>query len=508
MKKITKWAGGIVIAGIACYLGLVGYVYNHDKARNTLPSEPASSPLNAQVLGILSEKGCDYCHTPSSNLPFYAKVPGVKQLMEYDMYQGYKAFNLIPLRESLLKPSPWKTSSGQPPTLTDLNKLEWVIENQTMPPTRYTMMHWAGRMSEADRETLLKWIKDQREKYYTTTDMAPAMRNEPIQPIPQSLAVDAEKAALGFRLYHDPRLSGDDSIACAHCHQLSAGGVDGRKTSLGVDDQVGPINAPTVFNAAFNIAQFWDGRAATLQDQAGGPPLNPIEMSSKSWDEIIAKLDKDQAFKQAFLKVYPQGFSGKTITNAIAEFERTLITPNAPFDRYLRGDASALTAQQKHGYQLFKDNRCATCHAGVSMGGESYEPLGLMADYPFGKLTSADIGRMNVTQDLRDRLRQKVPTLRNVELTAPYFHRGDVKTLDEAVKLMLKYQVGVTLPQKDVDDIVAFLNSLNGVYTPYQAGQEKSMKAAPTSEVKPASDASAAHAMPATSTSAATPAHP
>lgn len=313
---------------------------------------------------------------------------------------------------------------------------------------------------------------------------------------------------MGFRLYHDPRLSGDDSIACAHCHQLSAGGVDGRKTSLGVDDQVGPINAPTVFNAAFNIAQFWDGRAATLQDQAGGPPLNPIEMSSKSWDEIIAKLDKDQAFKQAFLKVYPQGFSGKTITNAIAEFERTLITPNAPFDRYLRGDASALTAQQKHGYQLFKDNRCATCHAGVSMGGESYEPLGLMADYPFGKLTSADIGRMNVTQDLRDRLRQKVPTLRNVELTAPYFHRGDVKTLDEAVKLMLKYQVGVTLPQKDVDDIVAFLKSLNGVYTPYQAGQEKSMKAAPTSEAKPASDASAAHAMPATSTSAATPAHP
>ncbi|AIJ10177.1 MULTISPECIES: cytochrome-c peroxidase [Edwardsiella] len=488
MKKITKWVGGIVIVGIACYLGLVGYVYNHDKQRNTVPSEPASSPLNAQVLGILSEKGCDYCHTPSANLPFYASVPGVKQLMEYDMYQGYKAFNLTPLRESLLKPSPWKTASGQPPTLTDLNKLEWVVQHQTMPPTRYTAMHWAGRMSQADRDTLLKWVNEQRQKYYTTPDMAPSLRNEPIQPIPESLPVNAEKVALGFRLYHDPRLSGNDTVACAHCHQLGAGGVDGRKTSLGVDDQVGPINAPTVFNSVFNIAQFWDGRAATLQDQAGGPPLNPIEMASTSWEQIIGKLNQDQAFKQEFLKVYPQGFSGKTITDAIAEFERTLITPNSAFDRYLRGDSSALTAQQQHGYQLFKDNRCATCHAGVAMGGESYEPLGLIKAYPFGEVTSADIGRMNVTQDLRDKLRQKVPTLRNVELTGPYFHRGDVKTLDEAVKQMLRYQVGVTLPQSDVDDIVAFLKSLNGVYTPYPmntAAAAESLTTAPRETAHP-----------------------
>lgn len=467
MRKITKWAGGIAIAGIACYLGLVGYVYNHDKQRNTIPSEPASSELNAQVLGILSEKGCDYCHTPSSNLPFYANVPGVKQLMEYDMYLGYKAFNLIPLRESLLEPSPWKTSSGQPPTLTDLNKLEWVVQHQTMPPTRYTAMHWAGNISVDDRETLLKWINEQRQKHYATPDMASALRNEPIQPLPETLPVNAEKVALGFQLYHDPRLSSDNTIACAHCHQLGAGGVDGRKTSLGVDDQVGPINAPTVFNSVFNIAQFWDGRAATLQDQAGGPPLNPIEMASTSWEQIIDKLNQDPALKQAFLKVYPQGFNDKSITDAIAEFEKTLITPNSAFDRYLRGDSNALTAQQIKGYQLFKDNRCATCHAGVAMGGISYEPLGLKKDYPFGEVLSPDIGRMNVTQDLRDRLRQKVPTLRNVELTGPYFHRGDVKTLDEAVKQMLKYQVGVTLPQSEVDDIVAFLKSLNGVYTPY-----------------------------------------
>ncbi|MGS6556195.1 cytochrome-c peroxidase, partial [Escherichia coli] len=199
---------------------------------------------------------------------------------------------------------------------------------------------------------------------------------------------------------------------------------------------VGPINAPTVFNSVFNVEQFWDGRAATLQDQAGGPPLNPIEMASKSWDEIIAKLEKDPQLKTQFLEVYPQGFSGENITDAIAEFEKTLITPDSPFDKWLRGDENALTAQQKK-------------------------------DFNFGEITAADIGRMNVTKEERDKLRQKVPGLRNVALTAPYFHRGDVPTLDGAVKLMLRYQVGKELPQEDVDDIVAFLHSLNGVYTPY-----------------------------------------
>ncbi len=191
------------------------------------------------------------------------------------------------------------------------------------------------------------------------------------------------------------------------------------------DGRRGPINAPTVFNSVFNVEQFWDGRAATLQDQAGGPPLNPIEMASKSWDEIIAKLEKDPQLKAQFLEVYPQGFSGENITDAIAEFEKTLITPDSPFDKWLRGDENALTAQQKKGYQLFKDNKCATCHGGIILGGRSFEPLGLKKDFNFGEITAADIGRMNVTKEERDKLRQKVPGLRNVALTAPYFHRGD-----------------------------------------------------------------------------------
>jgi cytochrome c peroxidase len=442
------------------YFGLVGYVHYHDTNRPTLPPTAKNlSQLNASVLGILNEKGCDYCHTPSAKLPFYATFPVAKQLMDYDIQLGYKSFNLTQIRDSLLN------NAAAPQS--DLNKIEWVMEHQTMPPTRYVALHWAGSMDQQERSTLLGWIKKQRLEHYATPDMAENRRNEPVQPIPQSLPVNDEKVALGMRLYHDPRLSGDNSISCAHCHQLGAGGVDGRKTSRGVGGAIGPINAPTVFNSVFNIEQFWDGRAADLQAQAGGPPLNPIEMASKSWDEITGKLKNDPILTRDFTAVYPQGFSGESITDAIAEFEKTLITPNAPFDKFLRGDESALTAQQKQGYKLFKENKCATCHSGKILGGRSFEPLGLKKDFGFGDITPADIGRMNVTQDTRDRLRQKVPTLRNVALTAPYFHRGDISTLDEAVKQMLKYQVGTSLPQQDVDDIVAFLHSLNGVYTPH-----------------------------------------
>lgn len=460
MKKITKLFGIAVAGGAICYFGLVGYVYHHDSQRTTvLPLHINTSEPNAKVLNLLQEKGCDYCHTPSAKLPFYASFPVAKQLMEYDIQLGYKSFNLTQIRESLLE------NKAAPQS--DITKVEWVMEHQTMPPTRYSALHWAGVMSDAERQVLLDWVKQQRLKYYATPDMAENRRNEPVQPIPESLAVNPQKVALGMRLYHDPRLSGDNSMSCAHCHQLGAGGVDGRKTSQGVGGEIGPINAPTVYNSVFNIEQFWDGRAPDLQAQAGGPPLNPIEMASKSWDEITGKLNKDPILTRDFTAVYPQGFSGATITDAIAEFEKTLITPDAPFDNYLRGDDNAITAQQKHGYQLFKENKCATCHTGKILGGRSFEPLGLKKDFGFGEVTAADIGRMNVTKEVRDRLRQKVPTLRNVALTAPYFHRGDVKTLDEAVKQMLKYQVGTTLPQKDVDDIVAFLNTLNGVYTPY-----------------------------------------
>ncbi|WP_260628917.1 cytochrome-c peroxidase [Serratia liquefaciens] len=465
MKKVTRIAAMSLTGIVLCYLGLSGYVWYHDTQRTVYSQAPRSAlEKNNQVLGLLREKGCDYCHTPSADLPFYASFPIAKQLMEYDIRLGYQSFNLEPVRASLIEDKAVSQS--------DLNKIEWVMQHKTMPPTRYVALHWAGQVDEQERETLLGWIAQQRARYYASNEAAAEHRNEPIQPIPKALPVDAQKVALGFRLYHDPRLSGDSTLSCAHCHSLNTGGVDGRKTSIGVGGAVGPINAPTVFNSVFNSEQFWDGRAPTLQVQAGGPPLNPIEMASKSWEEIIGKLDKDPVLTRDFVAAYPQGLSGEAITDAIAEFEKTLITPDSPFDNWLRGDDNAMTMQQKHGYQLFKDNKCATCHGGTILGGRSFEPLGLKRDFNFGEITAADIGRMNVTSEARDRLRQKVPGLRNVALTAPYFHRGDVATLDEAVKLMLRYQVGTELPQQDVDDIVAFLESLTGVYTPYTQSQK------------------------------------
>ena len=211
--------------------------------------------------------------------------------------------------------------------------------------------------------------------------------------------------------------------------------------------------------------QFWDGRAATLALQAAGPPLNPVEMGSSSFAEIIAKLSKDRALTKAFKRVYADGWSEENITDAIAEFERTLITPNSRFDKYLNGDATALTADEVEGYELFKKYNCATCHVGAILGGESYELMGQYADYFADRgteLTVEDNGRYKETALERDRHRFKVPGLRNVALTYPYFHDGTEPELKEAVCKMGTYQVGVELEDEEEDKIVAFLNTLTG----------------------------------------------
>jgi len=459
MTKTKKIISAAVIAAGLCYFGTVVYVWHFDSQRSEASPQRGLTPENAKILKMLNKKGCDYCHTPSAALPFYASLPVAKQLMDYDIRTGTKIFDLQPIRESLLE--------GSVAPEADLAKVEWVMQHNAMPPTRYTALHWAGKLSQAERNDVLDWVKQQRQRYYSSPGAAVKWQDEPVQILPHSLPVDGNKVALGTRLFHDPRLSGDGTVSCASCHALGSGGVDGLKTSTGIKGQKGPINAPTVFNAVFNHQQFWDGRASDLQAQAGGPPLNPKEMGASSWNEIIIKLNQDAGLKAKFLDTYPQGFTAATITDAISEFEKTLLTPDSPFDRYLRGDDEAITVQQARGYQLFKEHKCATCHMGKTLGGQSYEPLGLRKDYFTTDFNDADIGRLNVTKNDRDRFRQKVPTLRNITLTAPYFHRGDVATRDEAVKQMMIYQVGEKPSQPDVDDIVAFLGSLQGHYQPY-----------------------------------------
>ena len=288
-----------------------------------------------------------------------------------------------------------------------------------------------------------------------------------MRPIGKLGDLDERKVKLGFDLYHDLRLSIDNTVSCASCHDLSTGGVDNHQYSHGVKDQLGGVNAPTVYNAVYNFVQFWDGRAQTLADQAAGPPLNPVEMGYNSFDEIVAKLSEDKSLVARFEAIYDDGITEANITNAIQEFEYTLTTPNSQFDKWLRGDDTAITAEELRGYELFKENNCAMCHMGANLGGESYELMGLYRPYFEQRdmeLTEEDNGRFKQTKLERDRHRFKVPGLRNVELTWPYYHDGTRHTLDEAVADMARYQADVELTADEVSAIVAFLRTLTGEY--------------------------------------------
>jgi len=287
-------------------------------------------------------------------------------------------------------------------------------------------------------------------------------------PAPADNPTTAEKVALGKMLYHDPRLSSSGTVSCASCHNTMLGGEDNRGGSVGVGGQVGGRSAPTVWNAAFNKVQFWDGRAASLEEQAAGPVTNPIEMGMKSWNEVVKRLKSIEGYQQAFEKAFGKdSISKDTATKAIAAYERTLITPNSAFDRYVKGDKSAMTEQQVRGMNKAVELGCTGCHSGPAFNGP-----GTFQKFPVNKNgyfeaqygLSDDKGRAEDTGKKEDEHLWKVPTLRNVALTAPYFHNGKVKTLEKAVWLMGKLQLDKDLSDEDVADIVAFLNALTGEF--------------------------------------------
>lgn len=453
MKKSSKilLGGAVVLVGLA-----VTY-----RAVNQAPD--ATLPPDKQMAQIVNDGGCVFCHTANPDLPFYATFPVAETLITKDVVEGYKAFDIAPMMQAL--------AEGTAVNEVDLAKVEKCVADGTMPLMQYYVAHWGSSLTSTKTEMALAWVKQHRAKFYPNDLAAEEFKNEPVRPIPDSVAVDARKVALGEALYHDTRLSGDGTISCATCHGINTAGVDNKQYSEGIKGQFGGVNAPTSFNACFNFVQFWDGRAATLADQAAGPPLNPVEMGSASFDEIAARLSADAAFAAKFKTVYPEGLNEKTITDAIAEYEKTLVTPNSPFDRYLKGDKQALTAEQVEGYALFKEYNCVTCHAGVNMGGLSYELMGKRADYFKDReinaksgLTDADNGRWAQTKVERDRYRFKTPTLRNVALTWPYYHDGSVPTLDKAIDMMARYQVGREMPAADVQKVQHFLEALTGQY--------------------------------------------
>jgi len=283
------------------------------------------------------------------------------------------------------------------------------------------------------------------------------------RPLPslEELNLNMDKVALGNVIFHDKRLSTDNSMGCVFCHDTMKGGDDGLKTSFGVRGQVGPINAPTVLNSAFNFRQFWDGRSFDVQDQANGPVNNPLEMGS-NWPEAIEKIKNDPFYVEQFQKIYGEEMNSVHITDAIAEYERALITPS-PFDKFLKGDKSAISSQAQNGYKLFTDYGCVACHQGINFGGNMFQKFGALQAYFTEKdAAEVDLGRFNATKSETDKFVFKVPSLRNIAITGPYFHNSIVDDLEGAVEIMALNQLGRTLEDNEKKDIVSFLESLTG----------------------------------------------
>ncbi|MEW8188539.1 MAG: cytochrome-c peroxidase [Candidatus Thiodiazotropha endolucinida] len=283
--------------------------------------------------------------------------------------------------------------------------------------------------------------------------------DEPIQPIKPVQNINLGQVELGKKLYFDPRLSKSGFISCNSCHNLSMGGTDNLKTSIGHNWQQGPINAPTVLNSSLNVAQFWDGRAADLKAQAGGPIANPGEMAfthTLAIDVLTSIPEYVMEFKQVFGS---DKITIDEVTQAIAEFEKTLVTPNSRFDQWLLGDKQVLSQDEMAGYTLFKQSGCVSCHNGEAVGGNSFQKMGVVEPY---KAKSPAEGLSAVTGKDADRFKFKVPTLRNVEMTYPYFHDGEAETLTEAVDVMGRLQLGKKFSDNENAQIVAFLKTLTG----------------------------------------------
>ena len=298
-----------------------------------------------------------------------------------------------------------------------------------------------------------------------TQDLVP-LGGEPIVPIPIAAGPDPTKVRLGERLFHDVRLSRDKKFSCVSCHRLDQGGDDGQTRSVGADGRQLDFNTPTVFNAALSFRLNWRGNFRTLEEQAEAVLLDPRLMDT-SWAELIARLRADQTYREKFDSAYGQPPAPPLVLDALATFERSLLTPRAPFDRYLRGESSAIGPEEKRGYELFKSLGCVACHQGANVGGNLFQRFGIFDDpVVSGPPSSADLGRLALTGKGEDRFVFRVPSLRNVARTAPYFHDGRAATLEQAVEEMAHLQLGRVLAPREIGLITRFLHALSGEYRP------------------------------------------
>jgi cytochrome c peroxidase len=304
------------------------------------------------------------------------------------------------------------------------------------------------------------------QSYPTKTNPVESRQTDkPIQSIPASIALDLPKVALGEKLFQDVRLSRTNQVSCLSCHSFSLGGADRRSHSIGINGAPTKVNTPTVFNARFNFRLNWNGEFENLADHLDALMTNPKTMGTQ-WKEAIQSLQQVPEYAQSFDRIYPDGLTQSNIKDAIVAYELSLVTPNARFDRFLQGDKKALTASEQEGYRLFKGYGCISCHQGMNVGGNLFQPFGVIGNYftDRGQISTVDLGRFNITQKEADRYVFRVPSLRNVALTAPYFHDGSAKTLEQAIAVMVKYQLGRPLEKQQIERIAQFLRTLTGEY--------------------------------------------
>jgi cytochrome c peroxidase len=408
----------------------------------------------AKVASILKTK-CADCHSSTTHFPFYADFPIARDLIMRDIEEGRLHFNME--TEVFLQRDKKGFKLNEIPIAT-LNRIENIVIAGSMPPIQYLIAHWDKGLNTTDKETLLAWVRSLR------GDIIEAL------PDPKTLELDEAKVELGDKLFHDNRLSADNSISCASCHDLAKGGTDQKQFSTGIQGNIGHINSPTVFNAVYNFKQFWDGRADDLFAQVEGPVHNPIEMAT-TWEQVTKKLSEDAEMLKLFEEAFDsKDINGDRISEAIASFEKTLITPGR-FDKYLKGDRAALTSDEKKGYELFKKHNCTNCHAGPALGGQSFEKMGMAREYfadraaginGLRKLAKAkeDNGRFNITRRESDRYKFKVPLLRKLSSSFPYMHDGNVMNIEEAVRIMGEYQLGKKLSQDEIRLIAKFLKAI------------------------------------------------
>ena len=445
-----------LVTAIVILLALVlGFAVYRFAFRKSIPDAPVSQ----QVAAILEQNGCYSCHSGQDGTPFYAKLPFADPILAH-IEIGTRFWDLR--REDLENPSEVL-----------LSKLQHSVTSGNMPLVEYKLIHWGTGFNKAEKSLLTEWILSQRQERFATGTACEAYAQHALQPIPDSLATDIRKVTLGRKMYNEARVSLDGTLSCATCHVIDQGGADSRgtRTSEGINGQFGGINAPTVLNAAFNVEQFWNGRAHTLADQAAGPPVNPVEMGDQTWEQICERLKEDASLVAEFQSIYPEGITQATVTDAIAEYEKTLITPNDRLDQMLKGDENALTEEEKKGLAAFMDNSCAVCHVGKTLGGQSFETLGIYEDYYAAREQSNpdivynddDKGLAGFTGNTADIHRFKVPGLRNISKTSPYFHDGTQATIEDAVRAMFRFELGVKeAPESDVASISAFLRTLDG----------------------------------------------